>query len=162
MSSITMCVTSDCSLKNSCLRATPRIGKFINREDFQAAGCTHPHFGSYIFRSAIRHTSVAEINMATLLGRMAEDHDYISVHLPKLRILPDWSVYSQFDKIDEEVAEVKEAVMAEDWRNAAKESLDAMQTFGTLLNMIMLIAPDLDLCELLLEHDSKLERKGYK
>ena len=66
----------------------------------------------------------------------------------------------QLRKIAEEYGEVAEAVAQENPVQVIRESLDSMQTFWTLINII---ADDygINIDKLYKEHCDKLERKGY-
>ena len=66
----------------------------------------------------------------------------------------------QLRKIAEEYGEVAEAVAQENPVQVIRESLDSMQTFWTLINII---ANDygINIDKLYKEHCEKLERKGY-
>jgi len=86
----------------------------------------------------------------------------MDIKLPTLTIQPDWTAESQLVKITEETAEVREAVANGDTINIIRESLDAMQTYKTLIQIQQAEFDDrLDIDKFLAEHEAKLKRKGY-
>jgi len=72
----------------------------------------------------------------------------------------NWTIPGQIKKILEEAGEVAEAVALEDPVNTVREALDTMQTCATLISMVA-AEYKIMLPRLIIEHQEKLERKGY-
>lgn len=72
----------------------------------------------------------------------------------------NWTPAQQLRKVAEEMGEVAEAVAENNPIQVIRESLDAMQTYSTLIHIV---AAEYDICidKLIQEHTEKLIRKGY-
>src|SRR5690554_2133641 len=72
----------------------------------------------------------------------------------------NWTPAQQLRKVAEEMGEVAEAVAENNPIQVIRESLDAKQTYSTLIHIV---AAEYDICidKLLKEHVEKLIRKGY-
>lgn len=91
----------------------------------------------------------------------------MNINLPEVnwRQQPNWTMESQLDKIQEEFNEVIEAVRQGNPVEIIKESLDGMQTFKTLIEMVLsdwnVNGRVMSFEKFQTEHHEKLERKGY-
>ena len=86
----------------------------------------------------------------------------MDIKLADLTIQPGWTAESQLIKIEEEANEVREALARGDIVNVIRESLDAMQTYKTLIQIYdEYFDGRLDIDKFLREHREKLVRKGY-
>lgn len=160
MTDYTLCADRDCRLASTCWRMQARPNKYQSYANFSLEGCVAPAYEHFMSMNVNKHPLV-QLSAKTLWGDKAQEQ-YMQVFLPKLTVQPGWSVSGQLCKIDEEICEVIDAIDVEQWGSAAKEALDAMQTLATLINLLLLLDPTIDLDQLQLEHDAKLERKGYK
>jgi len=72
----------------------------------------------------------------------------------------NWTSAQQLRKVAEEMGEVAQAVAENNPIQVIRESLDAMQTFSTLIHIV---AAEYNICinKLLKEHVEKLIQKGY-
>lgn len=85
----------------------------------------------------------------------------MTITLPKIDWRSqNWTPAQQLRKVAEEMGEVAEAVAENNPIQVIRESLDAMQTYSTLIHIV---AAEYDICidKLLKEHVEKLIRKGY-
>ncbi len=84
----------------------------------------------------------------------------MKINLPDIVIQPGWTIPGQVKKIGEEYSEVAEAVAQNNPVQIIRESLDAMQTYNTLIHIV---ADEYGICidKLVEEHTEKLVRKGY-
>ncbi len=86
----------------------------------------------------------------------------MDIKLPDLTIQPGWTAESQIVKCQEELDEIREAVVNHDDVNAIRETLDLIQTGHTLLKIIdNSYDGKINMTRFLLEHRNKLIRKGY-
>lgn len=72
----------------------------------------------------------------------------------------NWTPANQLRKIAEEYGEVAEAVAQANPVQVIRESLDAMQTYNTLIHIVA-AEYDIRIDKLVQEHSEKLIRKGY-
>jgi Phosphoribosyl-ATP pyrophosphohydrolase. len=77
----------------------------------------------------------------------------------------NWTIESQLDKIREEFNEVIDAVRQGNPVEIIRESLDGMQTFKTLIEMVLaewnVNGKVMSFERFQVEHAEKLQRKGY-
>lgn len=73
----------------------------------------------------------------------------------------NWTPANQLRKIAEEYGEVAEAVAQNNPIQVIRESLDAMQTYNTLIHIVAADYGINNIDKLLKEHSEKLIRRGY-
>ncbi|MDB3582150.1 hypothetical protein C4238_03750 [Clostridioides difficile] len=72
--------------------------------------------------------------------------------------IPNWTVQEQFEKVLEEVLELKEAIALKDNKKIMEEGLDVIQAILTLFKIIGIH----NIREGLKEHNKKLRRRKWK
>ncbi|HBH3246507.1 TPA: MazG nucleotide pyrophosphohydrolase domain-containing protein [Clostridioides difficile] len=72
--------------------------------------------------------------------------------------IPNWTVQEQFEKVLEEVLELKEAIALKDNKKIMEEGLDVIQAILTLFKIIGIH----NISEGLKEHNKKLRRRKWK
>lgn len=73
--------------------------------------------------------------------------------------IPNWTVQEQFEKVLEEVWELKEAVHLKDNKKIMEEGLDVMQAIFTLFKVLKI---DKEIQEGLKLHNKKLRKRKWK
>ncbi|ENY8694364.1 Uncharacterised protein [Clostridioides difficile] len=73
--------------------------------------------------------------------------------------IPNWTVQEQFEKVLEEVLELKEAVELKDNKKIMEEGLDVIQAIFTLFKVLKI---DKEIREGLKLHNKKLRKRKWK
>lgn len=73
--------------------------------------------------------------------------------------IPEWTVKEQFEKVLEEVLELKEAIALKDNKKIMEEGLDVIQAIFTLFKVLKI---DKELSEGLKLHNKKLRKRKWK
>lgn len=73
--------------------------------------------------------------------------------------IPNWTVQEQFEKVLEEILELKEAIALNDNKKIMEEGLDVIQAIFTLFKVLKI---DKELAEGLKLHNKKLRKRKWK
>lgn len=73
--------------------------------------------------------------------------------------IPEWTVKEQFEKVQEEVLELKEAIHIKDNKKIMEEGLDVIQAIFTLFKVLKI---DKDMSEGLKLHNKKLRKRKWR
>ncbi|HDF5636654.1 TPA: hypothetical protein SOL41_003525 [Clostridioides difficile] len=73
--------------------------------------------------------------------------------------IPEWTVKEQFEKVLEEVLELKEAIELKDNKKIMEEGLDVIQAIFTLFKVLKI---DKEIREGLKLHNKKLRKRKWK
>ena len=71
-----------------------------------------------------------------LRGKIHEEQSGLTIIFPRLRFVDGDALYTQLNKIEEEVEEVREAFFSPSYENLAGEILDTMQACATALMIL--------------------------
>ncbi|MCC0752627.1 hypothetical protein KGF47_18065 [Clostridioides sp. ZZV13-5731] len=73
--------------------------------------------------------------------------------------MPEWTVQEQFEKVQEEILELREAILIENNKKIMEEGLDVCQAVFTLFKVLNI---DEEIQEGLKLHNKKLRRRKWR